>query len=130
MTVIETGKDGLVKILGSGRSCYEQELDYLYRKLASIGRLGGWTVSEMLNRYPGWPAKMDSPIVGIMEKAYKQHCSHTHISAVHAGLEAGMICKLHEGMEAISIGPTIKSPHSPQERCEIETVGGCYEVLA
>lgn len=94
-----------------------------------MGRLAGWTVSEQLSRYPGWPAKMDSPIVSIMERIYKKHCDHVVINAIHAGLEAGMICKLHPGMEAISVGPTIKSPHSPTERCEIDTVGRCYDVI-
>lgn len=56
---------------------------------------------------------MDSPLVSVMEKAYKEHCDNVKVNAIHAGLEAGMICKVHEGMEAISIGPTIKSPHSP-----------------
>lgn len=56
---------------------------------------------------------MDSKLLEIVEKAYKNHCDHVKICAIHAGLEAGMICKLHEGMEAVSIGPTILSPHSP-----------------
>lgn len=127
-TVLETRGD-MVHILGSGRSNYEQELELLYQRLAALGRLCGWKASEMLQRYPGWPAKMDSPLIAITEKAYKKHCDHVRVCAIHAGLEAGMICKLHEGMEAISIGPTILSPHSPQERCEIETVGKSFEIV-
>lgn len=70
---------------------------------------------------------MDSPLVTSMVTAYKQF-AEPHVGAIHAGLEAGMISKLHPGMHAISIGPTILSPHSPQERCKIETVGQIFEI--
>lgn len=98
-------------------------------KLESLGTLAKWETSGMKSRYSGWPAKMDSKLLVITEEAYKKHCN-VKVTAIHAGLEAGMICKKHEGMEAISIGPTILSPHSPTEKCKIETVGQCYEIMA
>ncbi|CAL6031823.1 Aminoacyl-histidine_dipeptidase [Hexamita inflata] len=128
-TVLET-RGNVMHILGSGRSCHEQELDYLYQQCVALAQLAGWTASEQLARYAGWPAKMDSPLIAITESATKKFSDHVKICAIHAGLEAGMICKCHPGMDAISIGPTILSPHSPQERCLIDTVGKCYEIVA
>ena len=72
---------------------------------------------------------MASPLLKITEAEYGKIYPKYKVNAVHAGLEAGLICKFHEGMDAISIGPTILSPHSPTERCEINTVGPCYEIL-
>ena len=127
-TIIET-KDNVVTILGSGRSCYEQELDYLYQQLVAVADLSGWNYSPQMARYPGWPAKMDSPIVSIVEKSYKLHSNHVKIGAIHAGLECGMITSLHPHIEAISIGPTVVAPHSPVEKCKIDTVGKCFEII-
>ena len=70
-TVIET-KGENVHILGSARSCYEQEMDYIYYRLKALAELSGWKISDMLQRYPGWPAKMDSPLLKIVEAAYKK----------------------------------------------------------
>ena len=38
------------------------------------------------------------------------------IEAIHAGLECGLIGDMYPGMDMISIGPTIKHPHTPEER--------------
>lgn len=72
---------------------------------------------------------MESQLIKIVERVYKQHSDHVKITAIHAGLEAGMICKLHEGMEAVSIGPTIVSPHSPKERCLLDSVYKMYDIV-
>ncbi len=42
--------------------------------------------------------------------------------AIHAGLECGIIGERFPGMDMISIGPTIKYPHSPDEKVEIASV--------
>ena len=45
-----------------------------------------------------------------------------HICAIHAGLECGVIGEKVKGMDMVSFGPTIKGPHSPDERVEIKSV--------
>jgi len=44
------------------------------------------------------------------------------VKAVHAGLECGIIGKKYPGLDMISIGPTIRYPHSPEEKANIESV--------
>ena len=51
------------------------------------------------------------------------------IKAVHAGLETGIIGEKYPGMEMISFGPRIESPHSPAERAHIPSVGPFWELL-
>jgi dipeptidase D len=44
------------------------------------------------------------------------------VEAVHAGLECGIIGEKYSGMDMISFGPTIRHPHSPEERVHIGSV--------
>ncbi|KWX12893.1 Aminoacyl-histidine dipeptidase [Giardia duodenalis assemblage B] len=116
-------------LLGSGRSSIESELDGVYESLKALASLAGFSISEQQSRYPGWPANMESVF---LKQAIESHESligfKPHVGAVHAGLEAGLICKKCSGMDAISIGPTIKNPHSPQEALEICTVAPIYRL--
>jgi dipeptidase D len=51
------------------------------------------------------------------------------ITGIHGGLECGVIAGLKRGMEIVSIGPTIKNPHSPSEYIEIDGVDLLYNTL-
>ena len=49
--------------------------------------------------------------------------------AVHAGLECGILGSKYTHWDMISFGPTICSPHSPDERVNIASVGKFWEYL-
>ena len=51
------------------------------------------------------------------------------VNAVHAGLECGIIGSVYPGLDMISFGPTIKNPHSPDEKCEIASVEKYWKFL-
>ena len=46
-----------------------------------------------------------------------------------AGLECGIIGANCPGLDMISFGPTLRSPHSPDERALIPTVSKFYDFL-
>jgi dipeptidase D len=48
---------------------------------------------------------------------------------MHAGLETAVIGDKVPGLDMISFGPTIESPHSPDERLSIPTVGRFWTLL-
>ena len=48
---------------------------------------------------------------------------------IHAGLECGLFKQAYPNMDMISIGPTIVSPHSPDERVNIQSVIRYWELL-
>lgn len=131
ITVVKmAATDAEFTALGSGRSSVESELDLVYEKLSALAALSEFKISPQLHRYPGWPANPDSPLLKIMSKAHKDVLgSEPLICAIHAGLEAGLITEKHPGMDAVSIGPTIKNPHSPDEYVEIDTVSQMYAFL-
>ena len=51
------------------------------------------------------------------------------VKVIHAGLECGIIGAIIPGLDMISFGPTLRSPHSPDERALIPTVRKFYDFL-
>jgi dipeptidase D len=51
------------------------------------------------------------------------------IKVIHAGLECGIIKSIYPEMDMISFGPTIVSPHSPDEKVNIKSVSIFWEYL-
>jgi len=81
-------------------------------------------------QYPGWKPEPSSDIVKIMGETYnKMFNKQPHIYAIHAGLECGLFIGKYPNLEAISVGPTIKYPHSPDEKVEIKTVQMTWDFL-
>ena len=73
--------------------------------------------------YPGWEPNADSPTLELMKRTYlEMFGTEPIVSAVHAGLECGIIGNRYPGLDMVSFGPTIKNPHSPDEMCHIESV--------
>ncbi len=73
---------------------------------------------------------MQSPILKEMREIYNNKFGKIpEIKAIHAGLECGIIGTKYDGMDMISFGPTIKSPHSPDEKIEIESIGKVWDFM-
>ena len=51
------------------------------------------------------------------------------IMVIHAGLECGLFKTAYPHWDMVSIGPTIKFPHSPDEKIEIATVEQYWQLL-
>lgn len=91
--------------------------------------MGAQVVHE--GAYPGWNPNMDSPILKTMQTVYQDLFGKTpEIKAVHAGLECGLIGAAYPQMDMISFGPTMKFPHSPDEKVNIATVQKFWDYLA
>ncbi len=125
---VTTDKDK-ANVLLSSRSSIMSELEYLREQIRSVAKLTGAKVEEE-EPYPGWKPDMDSDILKISKKVYKDMIGEDPVvEAIHAGLECGIIGEKYPEMEKISIGPTIKYPHSPEEQVHISTVGKFYDYL-
>ena len=80
--------------------------------------------------YQGWKPNLDSSILEIMQDVYnKKFGKVPEIKAIHAGLECGILGGVYPNMDMISFGPTIRFPHSPDEKVNIETVSKFWEFL-
>lgn len=111
------------------RSSVETAKDALAEKMRALFHLAGAEV-KFDNGYPGWNPNMQSPILKTMREKYKSmYGRDPKIMAIHAGLECGILGGGYPDMDMISFGPTIMSPHSPDERVQIESVGQFWDFL-
>lgn len=73
--------------------------------------------------YPGWQPNPNSKILNIMSDLYREMFKEEpKVKACHAGLECGILGKHLPGVDMISFGPNIRSPHSPDEKVQISSV--------
>ena len=80
--------------------------------------------------YPGWAPNADSEVLKVMESLYENlFGSRPKVSACHAGLECGIISEHYPGLDMVSFGPTIKHPHSPDEKVHIPSVQKFWSYL-
>ena len=85
---------------------------------------------ELTGAYNGWKPHLDSPILAAMKASYKAlFGKEPAVTAIHAGLECGIIGTNYPKLDMISFGPTICYPHSPDEKVNIASVGKFYEFL-
>ncbi len=94
----------------------------LAEMLSSVFTLAGAEI--VLNgEYPGWKPNMDSPILKTMQHVYNEKYGKIpEIKAIHAGLECGLLGANYPHWDMISFGPTIRFPHSPDEKVKIDSV--------
>ena len=118
-----------VQIGMSTRSSIKTALQDLRDRIRATAELSGANVEEE-NPYPGWKPNMDSKILALSKKTFKEmYGKDPKIEAIHAGLECGIIGEKFPGMDMISIGPTIKYPHSPEEQVHVSTVDKFYKYV-
>ena len=98
-------------------------------KIAAVFHLIGAEV-KLSGEYPGWKPNTKSPILKTCQDVYhKRFGKIPEIKAIHAGLECGLLGGVYPGLDMISFGPTIRYPHSPDEKVEIGTVKKFWEFL-
>jgi len=122
-------KDNMIVIGMSSRSSMKSALQDMRNRIKAIASLSGAKVEER-TPYPGWKPNLQSKILALSKKIFKDMFkTEPKIEAIHAGLECGIIGEKFPGMDMISIGPTIKNPHSPEEQLHISTVDKFYRYL-
>lgn len=121
--------DGKMTVLFMTRCMVNHGKRELAAMVRSVFELAGARVEET-GDYDGWAPNMNSQILATMKDGYHTLYGKTpEVKAIHAGLECGIIGAKYEGMDMISIGPTMRFPHSPDEKVNIATVAKFYEFL-
>ena len=73
--------------------------------------------------YPGWKMNPKSEILKIATESYRKlYNKEPQILAIHAGLECGLFSEKYPQLDMISVGPTLRGVHSPEERLHIPSV--------
>ena len=120
---------GKVAIVTLMRSFIDSAKVALSRKIAAVLNNAG-IKTRFVGAYSGWAPDDKSEILRVMKESYKKlYGKEPEVMAIHAGLECGIIGGIYPGLDMISCGPTLKSPHSPDERCFIPSVQKAWDFL-
>lgn len=123
-------KEGKFEAYCLTRSSVDTAKEAIAWKIAGVFQLINADV-KLEGGYPGWKPNVNSPILKTMSNVYKDMFGKVpEIKAIHAGLECGLIGGVYPALDMISFGPTIRYPHSPDEKVNIESVGKFWKFLA
>ena len=135
--VVETSSNLAIINIGNGeadikilaRSSREDMKDYIIKTLESCFNMAGMKV-ETSGSYGGWDPNPDSEILKLLKKIYKQQIGEDSIVQVdHAGLECSVILGKYPNMDVVSMGPTLRSPHTTSERCQVASIIPFWNLL-
>ncbi len=128
LATVDTGNCKLV-ILSNQRSSNMDSLALLGERILSVARLAG-AEGETSGAYPSWQPNMESRLLARCLDVYEKRFGRKPVvEAIHAGLECGIIGAKYDGMDMISFGPTIKYPHSPDEKIDIASIGKTWDFM-
>lgn len=126
--LVESGADTL-EVCFLTRSSIDASKRALAARIAAIVAVCGFTATED-NDYPGWKPEPGAGIVRVVQDVHQDVVGKPmRVSAIHAGLECGIIGEKCPGMEMASIGPTMRDVHTPDERVSIPSVAGFWTLL-
>ena len=126
---IVRSSEGSIEVLILIRSSSESMKQALVSSLESVFLLAGAKV-ETSGDYPGWEPNLNSPVLKVAKDVHKKVLGFDpEVKIMHAGLECGIIGAAYPNLDMISFGPTIKFPHSPDERVNIASVEHFWNFL-
>jgi Xaa-His dipeptidase len=136
-TVVETSSNLAIIEIEKGsaslkifaRSSSETMKEYICNTLKGTLTLADFDIA-LSGSFQGWDPNPDSEILQLLQQLYKQLFGEDAIVKVdHAGLECSIILSKYPHFDVVSLGPTIRSPHSTSERCLHETVEPFWQLL-
>ena len=118
----KTQEDGSVIVTTSQRSNVMSALDNMCATVRSIFQLAGAEV-DTGEGYPAWKMNPNSRLTKIVVDTYKElFGKEPKVLGIHAGLECGLFAERYPNLDMVSMGPTLRGVHSPDERLLIPTV--------
>lgn len=119
--VMELKEDGL-SVVSTNRSAVFTRLEEITRRVESIAWLAG-AKTERTKLFRPWQPNMESSLLKKCIKTYRAALEEDpKIEVSHGGLECGILSDRCGGLETISMGPTIRDLHSPDERLWIPSL--------
>lgn len=122
-------KGDALEVVTSQRSSLESKKLFLAAQLNKLFSIYGGSVRHS-DGYPGWAPIPVSNLLEMFKSEYKSiFDKEIAVKVIHAGLECGLILKKYPQLEMVSVGPTLRGVHSPEERLEIKTVEMVWKLL-
>jgi dipeptidase D len=122
-------KNDKIEIAALSRSSVDAAKTKLAEQICGVFTNAG-AIANSSGEYPGWKPNVNSPILKTMKAVYNNKFGKVpEVKVIHAGLECGILAGAYPDMDMISFGPTIRHPHSPDEKVNIKTVGLFWDYL-
>jgi dipeptidase D len=126
---IVNAKDGKVEIATLQRSLVDNDRDKISEQMRKVFSEAGFNAISN-GEYPGWKPNPASSILKEMKEIYNNKFGKVpEVKVIHAGLECGLLGAIYPNWDMISFGPTIRFPHSPDEKVNIATVQKFWDFL-
>jgi dipeptidase D len=111
------------------RSIIRSELDSFCVSMKQLGKLAGWKVF-LRPVLPEWLPDLESMFLKYVVQQYEDLIKKpVKTNVIHGGLETGMISTRINGLQMVSLGPTIEGLHSPSEKLKISDMSTLYQLL-
>ena len=121
--------DNEIRIVASQRSNVMSNLTNMGNTVKATFQLAGAEV-EQGDGYPAWKMNPNSELTKIVVDTYKRLFNkEPKVIGIHAGLECGLFSEKYPNLDMVSIGPTLRGVHSPDERLLIPTVQMVWDHL-
>jgi dipeptidase D len=128
LAIVKSEK-GNIEVMCLLRSSVEQAKSDLANQIECVFLNAGAKVTHS-GDYPGWKPNVYSEILTLSKLVYhKLYKKDPAVKAIHAGLECGLLGMVYPKWDMISFGPTIRNPHSPNERVNIASVEKFWNFL-
>lgn len=126
--VMELREDGMF-VISNHRSSVFSRLEEMTRRVEIIARMAGANTTRT-KIFPPWKPNVDSALLKKCVEVYEEVAqAKPKIELTHGGLECGIISDRCGGLDTISMGPTIKDLHSPDERLFVPDLPKIWEFL-
>ena len=122
-------KDDSIEVVASQRSNVMSNLENMGNTIKALFQLAGAEVVQG-DKYPAWKMNPKSQLTAIVTDTYKKLFGHEpKVIGIHAGLECGLFSEKYPHLDMVSMGPTLRGVHSPDERLLIPTVQMVWDHL-
>jgi dipeptidase D len=112
------------------RSSNDAEKEEIAARIEGICAKHGVS-TKRLSSAQAWTPEPASPLVALARGTYRDLFGREPVvTATHGGLECGVFRPAFPDWEMLSIGPTIRFPHSPRERVHVPSVERFWRFLA
>ena len=113
---VKTQEDGSILVTTSQRSNVMSALGNMCNTVRAVFQLAGAEV-DTGEGYPAWKMNPDSKLTKMVVDSYKElFGKEPQVLGIHAGLECGLFAERYPDLDMVSMGPTLRGVHSPDER--------------
>ena len=120
-------ENSLVTIECSSRGMSDEGLEAINKRNINLFKKYGFK-TKIEYKYPAWKPKIND-FTSLVNDAMSKEFTNSKYEAIHAGLECGVLLEHYPNIKFASIGPTIVSPHSKNERVKLDSVGKIFNVV-